>query len=132
MSIFDRLVSSADGVVTSVMGTAAEILPRLAGRLSQPVADPARPVVTVTGVFTDIPAGEDTLEGQRQRGEFAGATTTAVSQTHLWLSRAEFARIPFALGEHDALRIGDRLFGIAKADPTDHGDVILMLTREPA
>ena len=135
MSLFDNLVGIADGVVTAVMSTRAELLPRLPARLALAGTDPSRPPFVVDGVFTDQP-DLTALQGQRQGSgsEFKGTTVLAAATRSLWLSAAEASRPGYALRKHDAVRLLDKpgqpVFAITRVDVTDHGDVTLILTAE--
>ena len=135
MSLFDNLVGIADGVVTAVMSTRAELLPLLPARLALPSPDPSRPAFMVDGVFTDQP-DDEVLQGQRQGSgsEFKGTTALAAASRSLWLSAAEAARPGYALRKGDAVRLLDKpgqpVFAIVRVDITDHGDVTLILTAE--
>ena len=133
MTPFDRLVAAADRAVTSAMGTRAELLPRVQVRLAAPAPDPSRTAAIVRGVFTDQPA-DAALQGQRQGGEMAGVTVIAGAKRLFWLSVAALDELGWRPRQGDALRLVDRsgepVYGIERADPSDHGDMTLTLSLE--
>lgn len=133
MTPFDRLVAAGDRAVTAAMGTRAEILPRVQARMASPAPDPSRATAIVRGVYTDQPA-DAAMQGQRQGGEMAGVTIIAGAKRLFWLSVAAVDSLGWRPRQGDALRLVDHpdvpLYGIERADPSDHGDMTLVLSLE--
>lgn len=130
-SPFDAAARAADAVQTRVFGEPVRIEPQVTHRnFGTTGADNARPVRTVTGVFTKAPDSE-TLEGSRRGADGRGTTRFAGFETQLWLAAATRAGLGYELRSDDIIVLTDRAnerWTIVKAGPpTDIGDITLIL-----
>lgn len=130
---FDALDAMVSAAVEEAFGSGAIIQPRAGlNQYGGPVADPARPPGIVTGVFSSASAtagveGSASGEGRKGGTKIGGLTPV------FWLSPAAVASLGYAVRAGDGLVLTGppaRTFRISRADPTDTGDLELVLTEE--
>lgn len=114
-------------------GSGATIQPRAGmNQYGGAVSDPARPARVVSGVFSSASASAG-VEGSGSGDGLRGGTKIAGVTPVFWLSPATVAALGFAVRAGDALVLAGppaRTFRISRTDPTDTGDLELLLTEE--
>lgn len=132
-SPFDDLHDEISGVIVDEFGeTRAQLRPRINSEYKGRIADPARDIVLVYGVFTYVPADEKI--GGSAQGEYSGPTRLATSAAEFWMSAASLALLPYEIAVGDLLVMLDRpnspAFAVSRMQPSHMGDVNLILVKE--
>lgn len=130
---FDALDAGLCAAVEGTFGEEAMLQPRLAAsQYSAITADPDRPPRQVRGVFSSGSAVSG-LEGAGVASGRTGSTTIAGQTPVFWLSPATIASLGYRIRAGDGLTLTGppaRTFRISRVDPTDTGDLELVLTEE--
>ena len=133
MSAFDRLAALTATAITGNMGESALLLPRVTSQYTARASDPDRDAALVVGVFEAGPERED-VSGRRPPNQFRASTRMATMEAAFWLSAEQAGALPWRPRPGDALqltaRAGQPVYAIAALDPTDLGDLTLVLVVE--
>lgn len=129
--LLDALVSRH---TSRAFGEAVVFTPRLYSPYGGACPDPAFPPHKVVGNVA-IAGGAGNLQGTRRGTEFQGTTTAAVAQSSVLLSAETIAKLGERLPKKgDMLELVDRpsvpRYNIARASPSDLGDLLLTVTIE--
>lgn len=132
-SPFDDLMADVDAAITEVFGEAegATLRPRLNSQYAARAVDPARPALTVCGIFSAGPESSE-LRGMSKH-EFQGTTRLSTMTAEFWLSSAQAAAIPYEVAPGDLIEFpcrNGKTFAIAAIQRTDLGDLNLILAVE--
>lgn len=130
-SPFDAAMAAADAAQAAVYGEPIRVVPRVAAPNRAPVADVSRTAAVITGIFTEA-AAEISLEGSRRGAEGRGVTTFVAADAKVWFSRAQLAVLGWTPRKSDLIVLTERAstsFTVEKADPSDVGDVTVLLSR---
>lgn len=132
-SFFDELDAALSAAASSAFAEAAVLRPRKSSQYVERADDPDRPQTTVSGIFSAGPS-EGGLKGNARGGEFAGATRMSSMTAEFWLTKAEVDRIDFLPAKGDQItlsaRPGQPRYEISKVEPSDMGDLNLILITE--
>jgi hypothetical protein len=131
--MFDDLDAALSGAISGAFAEVAALSPRLSSQYAERADDPARPTMTVMGVFSAGPA-DDQLKGSARGSEFSGTTRAATANAEFWIAKPEvdaLAAIP-AKGDKITLtsRAGSPAYAVSVVQHTDMGDLNLILVRE--
>lgn len=132
-SPFDDLMADVDAAIIDAFGETegAVLRPRLASQYAARAVDPARPVVTVSGVFSAGPENAE-LRGMSKH-EFQGTTRLSSMAAEFWLPPEEAAAIPYEVAPGDLIEFTCRngaTYAVAAIQRTDLGDLNLILAVE--
>ena len=126
----DDLVSSA---VLTAYGEAAVLRPRVSSQYVARSVDPDRPETTVWGVYSATNAVTP-LKGQVVGEDFRGGTRVSSLRAEFWIGAEQAAEVAFAIQKGDAIsfpgRPGEPVYEVVDVQPTDVGDINLILTSE--
>lgn len=127
-SLFDELESTSQAAITTVFGDGIRIRPMKEAGNYGGGPDPDRAVVETVGTIGSAPnTGKLDYPGTRADGADA-----ALAPSEIWLDRAAVAAIGYALKRGDQIETIStpvRKFVIASADPGEHGDLRIVLTK---
>ncbi len=127
---FDDFLAAADAAVEGIYSEPAGLLPRAAGEFSARLSDPARPSLTIVGVYS-AGAGDTLIKGKAQ-GEFLGTTRMATTRHEFWIAPAQAAAVPYRIAPGDLVQVRGVAFEIVYVQPSDAGDINLILAPEGA
>lgn len=133
-SPFDALDDALQGAVLAAFGetTAVSLLPRTSSQYSEPTLDDDRPEATICGIFS-AGASEQPFKGNAL-GDFAGTTRLAAMPSEFWVPYSEVSALPYKIAVGDLIsmptRTGESKFGVVRIQPTDRGDLNLILAVE--
>lgn len=128
-SPFDALDAALSASCLGAFGEAATLRPRMASQYTERAADPARPEAQIFGVYSAGP-GEVPIRGEATGGEFKGPTRFATMRAEFWIGAEHIAGLPYTVAKGDLIILtdrGDLPYEIVKVQPTDMGDVNLIL-----
>lgn len=132
-SMFDDLEAALSGAISGAFAEAAVIRPRVSTQYVERADDPNRPSATITGIYSAGPA-DDQLKGSSKGGEFVGSTRLSSETAEFWIAKAQVDLLGWMPSKGDALtltaRSGAPVFSISKVQPSDMGDLNLILVRE--
>lgn len=125
---FDQLDAALSASCITAFGEAATLRPRRASRFSDRAADPSRPEAPVSGVYSAGP-GEESLKGKVIGGDFQGMTRFATMRAEFWVPAEVVASLPYPIAPGDLVILtdGNLPYEVVKTQPTDMGDVNLIL-----
>lgn len=133
-SIFDDLDAALASAVGASFGEAAVLRPRVSVQYVERTAHPTIDPMTVWGVFSAGPSEAQQIRGQARSAEMAGTTRIASMTAEFWISKAQVVELPLLPAKGDALtltsRDGSPVYSISQVQPTDMGDLNLLLVRE--
>lgn len=127
-SPFDALDAALSASCLDAFGEQAVLKPRRATDFSQ-IADPERQEVEIVGVYSAGP-GETPIKGKSTGGEFSGPTRFATMRAEFWIDAETIAYLPYKIATGDLIVLTDRggkVYEVVAAQPTDMGDVNLIL-----
>ena len=128
-SPFDALDAALSAACASAFGEAAVLRPRKASQYTERAVDPERPEAPIIGIYSAGP-GEVPIRGAATGGEFQGPTRFATMRAEFWIEAEHVAGLPYTLAKGDLIVLtdrGDLPYEIVKVQPTDMGDVNLIL-----
>lgn len=133
-SLFSKYSKIGQAPITSIMGEAVSIVPRLkAGQFAVGAEDPDRDAIDVVGVPT-FTQDDANLEGARRGGDPRGFTTLGNRVLAVWFSESEYQKIGYSIRQGDALIMKDRslsqLYSVVDAKTSDQGDVTVTVNIE--
>ena len=132
-SPFDDLDDLMSSAVLTAYGEAATLRPRVSSQYVARSDDPDRPETTVWGVYSATSAVAP-IKGQAVGAVFRGTTRVSSKRAEFWIGAEQVAEIPFAIAKGDAISLpgqpGAPTFSIVDVQPTDMGDVNLILVSE--
>ncbi len=131
--MFDALDAAMTGAIKTAFAEVAVLRPRVSAQYVERAADPDRPTNTVSGVFSAGPSDER-LQGTTRGSEFKGPTHIAAASAEFWIAKAEVDALPALPAKGDLLTLTGRpdspTYAITRVQPTDMGDLNLILVRE--
>lgn len=133
-SPFDALDDALQGAVLASFGetTAVNLHPRTKSQYSEPILDGSRPEKLIRGIFTAA-AADQMLKGNAF-GDFAGTTHFASMPSEFWVPYSEVVALGYRIVAGDLIslttRTGESKFCIVRIQPTDRGDLNLILAVE--
>lgn len=131
--MFDDLEDDLSAAIDATFGEAAVLRPRVSVQYVERTAHPTVNPITVWGVFSAGP-GDTMMKGQARGAELVGTTRLASMTAEFWIARAQVAELPMLPAKGDALaltsRAGSPVYSISQVQPTDMGDINLILVRE--
>ncbi len=132
-SPFDDLDALISGAIGDAFGEVAVLRPRLSSQYVERADDPTRPIATVAGVFS---AGTSDEQLRSMGAELTGRTRLASQSAEFWLPAEQVQALVARPVKGDALtltgRDGAPVYSISQVQPSDMGDLNLILVREEA
>lgn len=132
-SMFDDLDAALSGAISGAFAEAAVLRPRVSAQYVERADDPNRASATITGIYSAGPA-EDQLKGSARGAEFVGTSRLSSESAEFWIAKAQVTLLGWLPAKGDALtltaRPGAPVFSISKVEPTDMGDINLIIVRE--
>ena len=132
-SMFDDLDAALSGAISGAFAEAAVLRPRVSSQYVERADDPSRPSSTVTGIFSAGPA-DDQLRGQARGAEFVGTTRAQSESAEFWLPKSVVDALTALPAKGDTItltaRPGAPVYAISRVQPSDMGDLNLILVRE--
>lgn len=132
-SIFDALDAAVSAAVQKTFSEVAVLRPRVSAQYVERAVDPDRPQAILHGVFSAGPAETD-LRGQGKGAEFSGVTRASSASAEFWIAKAEVDALAALPAKGDTITLTDRagcpVYAVARVQPTDRGDLNLILVRE--
>lgn len=128
-SQFDALDAALSASCLTAFGELATVKPRVAGRYTERAADPARPPVTLVGIYSAGP-GETPIRGKTVGGEFQGATRFATMRAEFWIAAEDAAFLAYPIAQGDLIILTERdglPYEVVSSQRTDMGDINLIL-----
>jgi hypothetical protein len=131
--MFDDLDAQLASAIGGAFGEAAVLRPRVSVQYVERTAHPTVNPITVWGVFSAGP-GETQMKGQARGAELVGTTRLASMTAEFWIAKAQVNELPMLPAKGDALaltsRAGSPVYSISMVQPSDMGDLNLILVRE--
>lgn len=132
--MFDDLDAALAGAIGASFGEAAVLRPRVSVQYVERTAHPTVQPMTVWGIFSAGPSEAQPIAGQVRGSEMVGATRIASMTAEFWISKGQVGELLFLPAKGDALaltsRAGSPVYAISQVQPTDLGDLNLILVRE--
>jgi hypothetical protein len=131
-SPFDALDAALSATCLGAFGEVASLVPRVASQYTVPQPDPARQQTDIVGIYSAGP-GETPIKGKATGGDFTGPTRFVTTRAEFWVDAETMASLPYEIAKGDMLILtdrGDTPYEIIAAQPTDMGDVNLILAYE--
>lgn len=132
-SPFDALDRAASSAVVTAYGEQALLRPRTSEQYVERAADAERNAATVWGVFSARPTSFD-LHGQARGAELDGTTRVNAARSEFWIARQQVGALSFRPAKGDLLslpgRPGSPTYAVSAIQPTNMGDLALLLVRE--
>ena len=130
---FDAFDQASSTAVVSAFGEQALISPRVSSAYVERTPDDDREAQSVWGVFSARSAKSD-LRGQSRGSELGGTTRLTTAQSEFWIASDQAAALGFRPQKGDLLSLpnqpGVPTFAISAVEPTNLGDLNLLLVRE--
>lgn len=132
-SIFDALDAAVSTAIKTTFSEVAVLRPRVSVQYVERAVDADRPQTIIHGVFSSGPADHD-LRGQSTGPQFGGSTRLASASAEFWIAKAEVDALAALPVKGDTItltaRAGCPVYAIARVQPTDLGDLNLILVSE--
>jgi hypothetical protein len=132
-SPFAKSDAALTAATVRAFGEGAVLRPRVFCQYGEPGADQERQEQAVTGIFSAGPA-ESPLKGPARSGDFAGATRLATLSAEFWIGADMVASLVARPMKGDTItligRDGCPVYTISRVEPSDLGDLNLVLARE--
>lgn len=132
-SLFDELDGMLSGAICDVNGEVAVLRPRRSSQYAERAADPDRSDASVFGVFSAGPA-DGQIKGSARGAEFSGTTRTASMSAEFWMPSSVVCAIVHRPQKGDAIILTERpgcpTYAISQVEPSDMGDLNLILVRD--
>lgn len=131
--MFDDLDAALSGAIKNAFAEVVVHRPRVSTQYVERADDPAKPAQNIMGVFSAGPA-DDQLRGQARGSEFVGTTRAASMSAEFWIAKAEVDALTALPAKGDKItltsRAGSPVYAISQVEPSDMGDLNLILVRE--
>lgn len=128
-SFFDQIEAVSQAAVTSIFGDVIRIIPRSGDLNYGGGNDGSRQPVEVAATFSSAP----TVVATDYPGTQRNGAETIMAPSEIWIDRAVVVSIPYALRKGDHIVLigapGAPKFTVLAAEPGDHGDVRVTLTK---
>jgi len=119
-----------DRAIADTFGIAATLSPQVREQYTAGAANVDRPAHQVIGVFSAGP--HDHGVGGSSAEPRSGVSSFRGSATEFWLPAEQVAALlPYKIKRGDKLAVWGKTYVIASPEPTDAGDLNLILTLEP-
>lgn len=132
-SMFDDLDAMASDAIGDVFHEEAVLRPRRSSQYAERAVDPDRGQALVFGVFSAGPADGE-LKGQAVGAKFTGSTRISSMSAEFWIPRVEVEQMVHRPQKGDAIILTERpgcpTYAISQVEPSDMGDLNLILVRD--